>query len=1381
MVLVCCMLMSTFLVNTIAMHQINEGNSVASSFVTEPMVATGHNHTVALSGDGNVWAWGANWTGQLGDGTTNISSHTPVQVKNLNNVIAIDAGVRTVALRYDGTVWTWGDNSYGGLGNATTINSSIPVQVHNLNNVIAIASGWHHTVALRDDGNVWMWGATSLLQNDVRTTYTSVPIQVQGINDVIAIAAGSSYTIALRNDGTVWKWSLLTGIPMQVKNLDGVTAIATADSYSIGLRDDGTVWAWGQWPTTAGHVVYIGNTPVQIENLSNVISICAELESAMALKDDGTVWSLRVHQRRRYPFTQQISHLSNITAIATTGSGTIGGGHSVVVRRDGTVWAWGQNFNGELGVGTRRHHSIPVQVVGANNVGYLNLGISGLPPVELPTPSPPSINIIPPTNNQLVELFSQHSYAYNHELARLGVRLSTIAYGREDDESKPEPIYNKLSELGFDHIIQGNYHPIQRPNHHVVGYTLAYQKIEINGVLRPVVFVVIRGTTGDDQWHSNFTIGHRYEHYGFSRAEQDLHMELYEYLAWLKSEGLYNVDNGIIFITGHSRGAAVANLLASELNRTQILVRQENLYAYTFATPNTTLRPIAFRNIFNFVNAEDFVVYLPLNAGWGFWKHGRTFAFPSRGLVDNDIFEQHRDNVTRIYGDLSGGSRPLFRRAGINPIIQVVAQFQGVAPTVYDFYNTSRFAGGGSLNNIASYTPNEFMTIVADAAAGNLLARLKLVEISGGYIVAINPNRYWAIAHFFINEARLNTDWSFRDNPHDENMYRAWMYAISEDDLIEHLFIEHSAFGRSRIIRIACPVDIRVYDSSNQLVGRVIDNVVDDTIETDIFIFVDGDVKYIYVSAFGTYTVHFTATDTGIMTYTIEDVEILTMRTIEQKEFENVALYAGREMVSEIIANTPDVRLLIVDNGEIIGEIIEDGTEILFNNEEEIPVTSISITESDIHTILEGQTLQLTTTIVPTNATTPNITWTSSNEMVASVSANGQITATSAGTAVITVHTENGHNDSVTINVTAQQGDNNIGNGSVSPSPQTPIPTPTPNVKTPPLSERGSTQGNFATGNPVGFSANHIYFSNTADFRLWRMDYNGGSRQRVGNFNLPRHIQYYDGWLYFTHNTGQAIIRLNTNNHNEYHELINRQRMGQIQMMQVINNLIYFSTSDEEGLHKIPLNGGTPETVVNIALDGFTVTEEEIFIRYNRNLYRYGLDGTRLNLVVQNFPEERVSVYDGWVYYVTSWLYQGGEHEYIIRIRPDGTEREVVFYARVNNWVENIWVGTSPVNVTDGWIYFWEVYDMAPASWRNDNRVIARMVLCRVRVDGTGFQELVRCNQLSPNSTLRSDFAVHDGFVYVMANNHNYRVGNSELYRVPINGGRVELLQARSQ
>ena len=106
-----------------------------------------------------------------------------------------------------------------------------------------------------------------------------------------------------------------------------------------------------------------------------------------------------------------------------------------------------------------------------------------------------------------------------------------------------------------------------------------------------------------------------------------------------------------------------------------------------------------------------------------------------------------------------------------------------------------------------------------------------------------------------------------------------------------------------------------------------IDNIVDETITCEnLFIFVDDDVKYVFVPSYENYIIRLSATDTGTMTYSVEDIALISMETTARKEFANVTLYAGREFVSEI-TNAPDVRLFVVKDGQAVIEIAEDGTE----------------------------------------------------------------------------------------------------------------------------------------------------------------------------------------------------------------------------------------------------------------------------------------------------------------------------------------------------------------------------------------------------------------------------------------------------------------------
>ena len=133
-------------------------------------VSCGDNHIAAVKTDGSLWLWGANYAGQLGNGTTE-DSGTPVKV--LDNVATVSCSPEhTAAVKKDGTLWIWGSNEYGQLGNGGGGNAvgtllgwgsfpaqTVPIQV--MENVVAVSCGIRHTVAIQADGSLWAWGDSS--------------------------------------------------------------------------------------------------------------------------------------------------------------------------------------------------------------------------------------------------------------------------------------------------------------------------------------------------------------------------------------------------------------------------------------------------------------------------------------------------------------------------------------------------------------------------------------------------------------------------------------------------------------------------------------------------------------------------------------------------------------------------------------------------------------------------------------------------------------------------------------------------------------------------------------------------------------------------------------------------------------------------------------------------------------------------------------------------------------------------------------------------------------------------------------------------------------------------------------------------------------------
>jgi alpha-tubulin suppressor-like RCC1 family protein len=123
-------------------------------------VSAGKEHAAAATSDGKVWTWGANYNGQLGNGTVSGGSTTsPGLVNGIGGVVAVSAGQdHTLALKGDGTTWAWGWNYEGRLGDGTTTTRLEPVAVKNLTGIVAISAGGGHSLALRNDGTAWAWG-----------------------------------------------------------------------------------------------------------------------------------------------------------------------------------------------------------------------------------------------------------------------------------------------------------------------------------------------------------------------------------------------------------------------------------------------------------------------------------------------------------------------------------------------------------------------------------------------------------------------------------------------------------------------------------------------------------------------------------------------------------------------------------------------------------------------------------------------------------------------------------------------------------------------------------------------------------------------------------------------------------------------------------------------------------------------------------------------------------------------------------------------------------------------------------------------------------------------------------------------------------------------
>ncbi|TGK44727.1 RCC1 domain-containing protein [Leptospira andrefontaineae] len=234
------------------------------------MGAFGFNHAVILKSDGTVVAFGQNNVGQLGNADPAITSTTvssnPVLVVGLTNIIQVIAGSQhSAALDSNGDVYVWGRNQYGNLGNGTTSTStaisSTPTKVPGLTGIKHIANGRDHILALKSDGTVFAWGLNASGQLGIgnQDSPKNSPLQVNNITNAIRVFAGGTQSFALLSDGSIQGWGENgqgnLGNPDAATKVTepnlSVVGIAKGSSLGIGalhgfvLLPDHSVYGWG--------------------------------------------------------------------------------------------------------------------------------------------------------------------------------------------------------------------------------------------------------------------------------------------------------------------------------------------------------------------------------------------------------------------------------------------------------------------------------------------------------------------------------------------------------------------------------------------------------------------------------------------------------------------------------------------------------------------------------------------------------------------------------------------------------------------------------------------------------------------------------------------------------------------------------------------------------------------------------------------------------------------------------------------------------------------------------------------------------------------------------------------------------------------------------
>jgi Alpha-tubulin suppressor and related RCC1 domain-containing proteins len=391
--------------------------------------ATGSMHSLAVDSTGTVYSWGNNDYGQLGNGSTWTNVLEPTIITSISSlpskVISVAAGANTsYAITEDGDVYAWGDNYDGQIGNGDWADVLIPEKINGAGGDItastkikAISAGIYHTLAIDYDGNLYSWGF-GYLGHNISVGLYDLPVKVNGANGedankitsstkIIAIESGSMHSLALDDQGNIYAWGSNTSgeigngvagadvvTPSKLNGLHGedsnmiatttkISAISASVSHSVATDTLGNVYTWGNNSygklgngTTGGATI---NKPTKITIPAEITQISAGGSYTIALDKDGKVYSwgwagsghLGNGSTTGESNTPILINGINGESATTINSNTVvtniftNEAHTGAIDSDGNLYMWGLNINGQLGNQTTTNNPVPTTTIQA--------------------------------------------------------------------------------------------------------------------------------------------------------------------------------------------------------------------------------------------------------------------------------------------------------------------------------------------------------------------------------------------------------------------------------------------------------------------------------------------------------------------------------------------------------------------------------------------------------------------------------------------------------------------------------------------------------------------------------------------------------------------------------------------------------------------------------------------------------------------------------------------------------------------------------------------------------------------------------------------------------------------------------------------------------
>ena len=336
-------------------------------------MAVGGYHILALDNDNNLWAWGDNEFGQLGDGTTT-NKTSPTKIETNITFVQLSAGAfHNAGIDTEGRLWVWGLNTFGQLGDGTTINKSKPQKIMGDKEFTKVMASGYLTLAIDTNNEIWHLG-----KDFGNSSFANKEIRKLNFKIEYSEISGNSHYLFLDNRKKLWSFGsnsygeLGDGTtntktsPVQIKSEVQFLQVSAGDEFSLAIDSDGNLWSWGKNDecqlgdgTTTNKAI-----PEQIKTEKKFTQISAGKNHCLAIDNEGNLWSWGRNNRGQLGDGTRTDKTSPIKIMDGIKFKKIYARYysSLALDINGNLWSWGRNADGQLGDGTTIDRYTPVQI-----------------------------------------------------------------------------------------------------------------------------------------------------------------------------------------------------------------------------------------------------------------------------------------------------------------------------------------------------------------------------------------------------------------------------------------------------------------------------------------------------------------------------------------------------------------------------------------------------------------------------------------------------------------------------------------------------------------------------------------------------------------------------------------------------------------------------------------------------------------------------------------------------------------------------------------------------------------------------------------------------------------------------------------------------------